>query len=59
MLHNDFQDRFHVPFRKPVALRQLDHRFKPNLRFAVRPIDVYMHPRLFAREEIEAELAFA
>jgi hypothetical protein len=40
-------------------LGDLNGRLKPELCLTVLPLNMDMHPRLFSREEVEPEAAFA
>ena len=40
-------------------LRQFDGGLNPELGFAIGTVHMYMHPRFFTREEVEAETIFA
>ncbi len=59
MLLNQMKDSVDLARAHAVALRQFDTRLKPELRFAAGAAHVDVHPRLLAREEVEAEPTFA
>jgi hypothetical protein len=40
-------------------VRHLDPRLKPELRLPVGTMHMHVHPRLFAREKVEAKSTFA
>ena len=48
-----------APGTHAVVPGQLDLRFKPELRLAIRMMNMHMRPRLFTREEVEAIAAMA
>jgi len=58
-----FLDQFlrcaQLPLIQTIILRQPDLGLKPELRLAVRTIDVNVAARLLAREEVEPILTFA
>jgi hypothetical protein len=39
--------------RKPLILRQLKDRLKPELRFSVRTLNMNVHSEFFAGEKVE------
>jgi len=43
---------------KTCELGQFDSRLKPELGFAILGLNMHMHPRFLAREEIETKVTF-
>ena len=52
-------DRAKLSLVQSVILRQFDSWLKPEFGLTLRRLDMYMHTRLFAREEVEAKTALA
>lgn len=54
MLLDEASSRCNSSAAQSIVLRQLDPRFKPELCFTIGMVDVDVHPRFLAREEVEA-----
>jgi len=55
VLSNQAPGRVELPLAQSVILGQLDLRFQPKLRLTVRSLDMDVHPRFLAGEEVEPE----
>lgn len=58
MLLNKAECFIYFAPRKTNELGQFNSWFKPELGFAILALDMHMHSRFLAREEIETEAAF-
>lgn len=59
MLLNNAACFVNLASREACVLRQINRWFKPEFGLAILALDMHMHSRFLAREEIEAKTAFA